>query len=184
MQAVVIISLIIAAGMALSKVKLMGISLGVSFVFFIGIIAGNVGISVDSSALNYAETFGLVLFVYTLGLYVGPNFFGAFRHEGTSFNLWGLAVVILGTVLAVGLCPLTGISLPTMVGLLCGATTNTPALGAAQQALEHMSLPTGSVALATAVTYPMGVVGVILGILVMRKFFVKPADLVLFCLGG
>lgn len=177
-QAVVVISLIIAVGTALSKIKFMGVSLGVSFVFFIGIIAGNLGLSVDSAALNYAETFGLVLFVYTLGLYVGPNFFGAFRHEGTSFNLWGLAVVVLGTVLAVALCPLTGISLPTMVGLLCGATTNTPALGAAQQALEHMSLPTGGVALATAVTYPLGVVGVILGILIMRKLFVKPADLV------
>ncbi|MFR5269958.1 MAG: hypothetical protein ACLTGI_03735 [Hoylesella buccalis] len=106
-----------------------------------------------------------------------PTFSVHLRHEGTSFNLWGLAVVVLGTVLAVALCPLTGISLPTMVGLLCGATTDTPALGAAQQALEHMNLPTGGVALATAVTYPMGVVGVILGILIMRKFFVKPADL-------
>ncbi len=170
--------MIIAVGMALSKIKLMGISLGVAFVFFVGIVAGHIGLSVDAVVLDYAETFGLVLFVYTLGLYVGPNFFGAFRHEGTSYNLWGLAVVALGTVMAVALCPLTGISLPTMVGLLCGATTNTPALGAAQQALGHIGLPSGSVALATAVAYPLGVVGVILAILMIRKLFVKESDLV------
>lgn len=172
-----VISLIVAAGMALSKVKLMGISLGVAFVFFVGIVAGNIGLSIDPVALDYAETLGLVMFVYTLGLYVGPNFFGAFRHEGTTFNLWGLAVILLGTVMALALCPLTGISLPTMVGLLCGATTNTPALGAAQQALGHVGHPSGGVALATAVTYPLGVIGVILAILLMRKLFVKSSDL-------
>ncbi|GAB6950466.1 putative transporter [Hoylesella timonensis 4401737 = DSM 22865 = JCM 15640] len=176
-QTVVIVSLIIAAGTALSKFKFKGISLGVSFVFFVGIIAGNIGLSVDTVALDYIETFGLVLFVYTLGLYVGPNFFGAFRHEGTTFNLWGLGVIFLGTLMAVALCPLTGISLSNMVGLLCGATTNTPALGAAQQALGHLGHPSDSIALATAVTYPLGVVGVILAILLMRKLFVKPNDL-------
>lgn len=176
-QTVVVVSLIIAIGMALGKIKLMGISLGVAFVFFIGIIAGNIGLSIDEVVLNYIETFGLVIFVYTLGLYVGPNFFGAFRHEGTSYNLWGLAVILLGTLMAVGLCPLTGISLSNMVGLLCGATTNTPALGAAQQALGHLGHSSGSVALATAVTYPLGVVGVILAILLMRKLFVKSSDL-------
>ncbi len=176
-QTVVIISLIIAAGMALNKFKLMGISLGISFVFFVGIVAGNIGLTIDSTTLYYIETFGLVLFVYTLGLHVGPNFFGAFKHEGTIYNIWGLALVILGTILAIILCPLTGISLPDMVGLLCGATTNTPALGAAQQALGHLGLPSGSVALATAVTYPLGVIGVILAILLMRKTVVKPSDI-------
>ena len=84
-QTVVIISLIIAAGMALNKFKLMGISLGISFVFFVGIVAGNIGLTIDSTTLYYIETFGLVLFVYTLGLHVGPNFFGAFKHEGTIY---------------------------------------------------------------------------------------------------
>lgn len=176
-QTIMVISLIIAVGLAFSKLKLMGISLGIAFVFFAGILAGDLGFTVDPVSLHYAETFGLVIFVYTLGLYVGPNFFGAFRNEGTSFNLWGLAVILLGTALALALCPITGISVSTMVGLLCGATTNTPALGAAQQALGHLGLPTGEIALATALTYPLGVVGVILAILLMRKLFVKEEDL-------
>lgn len=176
-QTIMVISLIIAVGLAFSKLKLMGISLGIAFVFFAGILAGDLGFTVDPVSLHYAETFGLVIFVYTLGLYVGPNFFGAFRNEGTSFNLWGLAVILLGTALALALCPITGISVSTMVGLLCGATTNTPALGAAQQALGHLGLPTGNIALATALTYPLGVVGVILAILLIRKLFVKEEDL-------
>lgn len=176
-QAVVVISLIIAAGLALGKMKIRGISLGVAFVFFVGILAGHMGLQVDATTLDYAETFGLALFVYCLGLHVGPNFFGSLRHEGIALNLWGLGVILLGTVLALILVPLTGVSLPDMVGLLCGATTNTPALGAATQALQHLGMSGGSLALATAVTYPLGVIGVILAMILIRKLFVKPADL-------
>lgn len=172
-----VVSLIIAVGLALGKIKVMGISLGIAFVFFVGILAGHLKLSIDPVVLDYIETFGLSLFVYTLGLHVGPNFFGSLRHEGMALNLWSLAVIILGTVFALILVPLTGVSLPNMVGLLCGATTNTPALGAATQALAHMHLPSGSVALATAVTYPLGVVGVIIAMVFIRKFFVKPQDL-------
>lgn len=100
-QAVVILSLIIAIGMGLGRMKVCGISLGVAFVFFVGIVAGHLGLNVDSVLLNYAETFGLVLFVYTLGLYVGPNFFGSLRHEGMAFNLWSFGVIALGTLMAV-----------------------------------------------------------------------------------
>ncbi len=174
---VIIISLIIAVGMGLGKMKVRGVSLGVAFVFFIGILAGHIGLSVDPTVLDYAETFGLSMFVYCLGLHVGPNIFGSLRHEGMALNLWSLCIVVVGTVFALALVPFTGISLPDMVGLLCGATTNTPALGAATQALDILGKPSDSVALATAVTYPLGVVGVILAMMFIRKCFVKPCDL-------
>lgn len=176
-QTVVVISLIVAVGLGLGKVRIRGISLGIAFVFFIGILAGHVGLDVDARVLDYAETFGLALFVYTLGLHVGPNFFGSLRHEGIALNLWGLGVIFAGTLLALMLVPVTGVKLPDMVGILCGATTNTPALGAANQALEHFGISGKSLALATAVTYPLGVVGVIFAMMFLRKFFVRPADL-------
>ncbi len=177
LQTVIVISLVIALGLGLGRIKVMGISLGIAFVFFAGILAGHIGLSADAQTLDFIETFGLALFVYCLGLHVGPNFFGSFREEGMALNLWGLAVIVLGTVMALVLIPITGVSLPNMVGLLCGATTNTPALGAATQALEHIGISNGSAALATAVTYPLGVVGVILAMVFIRKFFVKPQDL-------
>jgi aspT/yidE/ybjL antiporter duplication domain len=176
-QTVVILSIIIAFGLAIGKVKIMGISLGIAFVFFVGILAGHLGLSIDPTVLDYAETFGLAMFVYCLGLHVGPNFFGSLRHEGMSQNMWSLAVIVVGTLFSLLLIPLTGINLPDMLGLLCGATTNTPALGAATQALSHLGMSSGTVALATAVTYPLGVLGVIIAIMLLRKLFVKPADL-------
>ncbi|MBR1469803.1 MAG: putative transporter [Prevotella sp.] len=177
LQTVVVLSLICSMGLALGKVRVGGISLGVAFVFFIGILAGHLGFNVDAQMLDYAETFGLVVFVYMLGLHVGPNFFGLLKHEGMELNLWSFAIILLGTAMAVGMVSLAGISVPDMVGVLCGATTNTPALGAAQQALSQLGLPSGSAALATAVTYPLGVLGVIVVMVLMRRFFVKPADL-------
>ncbi|WP_314672234.1 putative transporter [Segatella salivae] len=176
-QTVVILSIIIAFGLAIGKVKIMGISLGIAFVFFVGILAGHLGLSIDPTVLDYAETFGLAMFVYCLGLHVGPNFFGSLRHEGMSQNIWSLAVIVVGTLFSLLLIPLTGINLPDMLGLLCGATTNTPALGAATQALSHLGMSSGTVALATAVTYPLGVLGVIVAMMLLRKLFVKPADL-------
>ena len=176
-QTIVVVSLIIAGGLAFGKIKIMGISLGISFVFFVGILAGHMGFSVDSVVLDYVETFGLSMFVYCLGLHVGPNFFGSLRHEGMQQNVWSLIIIIIGTLFSLLLIPLTGINLPNMVGILCGATTNTPALGAATQALEHVGLPSGTVALATAVTYPLGVLGVIIAMVVLRKCCVKPEHL-------
>lgn len=176
-QAVIVVSIICAIGLALGKVRFFGISLGVAFVFFFGITMGSLGVEVDHSMLMYCEDFGLVLFVYTLGLHVGPNFFGSFRQEGMTLNLWSLAVIILGTVMAIVMTLPTGISMADMIGVLCGATTNTPALGAAQSALEHIGIGGGRAALATAVTYPLGVLGVIIAMLFLRKCFVKPADL-------
>lgn len=127
--------------------------------------------------LNYAESFGLVLFVYALGLQVGPGFFSSFRQGGVQLNLLAIGVVLVGTLLAVLGSYACGISLPDMVGILCGATTNTPALGAAQQTLKQLGLETSTPALGCAVTYPLGVVGVILAILLMRKVMVRKEDL-------
>ncbi len=177
LQTLVLLSLIIAVGLALGRIRIKGISLGVAFVFFVGILAGHFNLSADHGMLDFAETFGLSLFVYTLGLYVGPNFFGLMRHEGIASNLWGLGVIAIDTLMALGLCAVLPVSLPDMVGILCGATTNTPALGAAQQALETAGKPSGGAALGCAVTYPLGVVGVIVAMILIRKFFVKPADL-------
>ena len=177
LQTLVLLSLIIAVGLALGRIRIKGISLGVAFVFFVGILAGHFNLSADHGMLDFAETFGLSLFVYTLGLYVGPNFFGLMRHEGIASNLWGLGVIAIGTLMALGLCAVLPVSLPDMVGILCGATTNTPALGAAQQALETAGKLSGGAALGCAVTYPLGVVGVIVAMILIRKFFVKPADL-------
>lgn len=125
-QAVIVVSIICAIGLALGKVRFFGISLGVAFVFFFGITMGSLGMEVDHNMLMYCEDFGLVLFVYTLGLHVGPNFFGSFRQEGMTLNLWSLAVIILGTVMAIVMTLPTGISMADMIGVLCGATTNTP----------------------------------------------------------
>lgn len=177
LQGVIIVSLVCAAGLALGKIRFAGVSLGVAFVFFVGIAVGNFGLNIDAQMLNYCETFGLVLFVYTLGLHVGPNFFSSLLHEGKAQNMWSLAIILLGTVMAVALTYTLNIPMSDMVGILSGATTNTPALGAAQQALEHIGVNSGRAALATAVTYPLGVVGVIFAMILLRKFFVKSSDL-------
>ena len=177
LQAVIIISLIISTGLALGKIHVCGISLGVTFVFFTGILAGHSGLAINPQMLNYAESFGLVLFVYALGLQVGPGFFSSLRQGGCQLNLLGLGVILLGTIMAIVLTLFTPISMSDMVGILCGATTNTPALGAAQQTLKQLGEPTSGAALSCAVTYPLGVVGVILAIVAVRKLFVRPPDM-------
>ncbi len=174
-QAVVVLSIIIAVGLGLGKIGMKGITLGVTWVFFVGILAGHLGFSIDPAA--YAESFGLVLFVYELGLKVGPGFFSSFRTGGVRLNLLGFATVLLGTALAVGLSFAVGVPMSDMVGILCGATTNTPALGAAQQALQQIGLSANGAALSCAVTYPLGVVGVILAMITVRKLFVRAKDI-------
>ena len=177
LQAVVVLSLISAIGLGLGRVHFWGVSLGVTFVFFAGILAGHLGLSVDPQMLNYAESFGLVIFVYSLGLQVGPGFFSSFRKGGVTLNMLALGVVLLGTLLTVVTSYATGVSLPDMVGIFCGATTNTPALGAAQQTLKQMGMDSSTPALGCAVAYPMGVVGVILAVLLIRKVLVRKEDL-------
>lgn len=177
LQAVVVLSLISAIGLGLGKIHVCGISLGVTFVFFAGILAGHFGLSIDPQMLNYAESFGLIIFVYALGLQVGPGFFSSFRKGGVTLNMLAIAVVILGTLLTVVCSYTTEVSLPNMVGILCGATTNTPALGAAQQTLKQMGLESSTPALGCAVAYPLGVIGVILAVLLIRKLLVRREDL-------
>ena len=177
LQAVIVLSLIVSVGLGLGKIKICGITLGVTWVFFAGILAGHFGLSIDHQMLLYAESFGLVLFVYELGLKVGPGFFSSFRTGGVKLNVLGLTLVALGTLLAVAMTFGFSIPMADMVGIIAGATTNTPSLGAAQQALQQLGLSANGAALSCAVTYPLGVVGVILAIIVARKTFVRPSDM-------
>lgn len=177
-QTCFLLSLIVSIGVFMGKVRIKGISLGVAFVFFMGIVAGSFHLEADPGMTSFTETFGLSIFVYALGLHVGPNFVGLMRDEGIALNLWGFAIILLGTVMALVLCLVKGITIPDMVGILCGATTNTPALGAAQQALISAHVSSSGAALGCAVTYPLGVVGVIFAMILLRKTLVKPDDLI------
>ena len=177
LQAVVIMAIIIAAGLGLGKIRFWGISLGVTCVFFAGILAGHLGFSINPDMLNYAESCGLVLFGYELGLQVGPGFFSSFRQGGIQLNMLGFGVILLGTLMAILISKFGAIPMSDMVGILCGATTNTPALGAAQQTLKQLGEPTTGAALSCAITYPLGVVGVILAMIAVRKLFVRKQDI-------
>lgn len=172
---IIIISIVSAVGLQLGKLKLLNISLGITFVFFVGIVIGHFNFDLNKDMLNFAQNFGLILFVYALGLQVGPGFFSSLRAGGLRMNMLALGVVFLGLILTVIFSYASDISLPNMVGILCGATTNTPALGAAQQTLQQISGNSrviADMALATAIAYPLGVVGVILAIIFLRKCFV------------
>ena len=127
--------------------------------------------------LAFAESFGLVLFVYALGLQVGPGFFSSLRSGGIRLVSLATLIVLTGSALAVGLGYATRVPMSDMAGILCGATTNTPALGAAQQMLSQMQLDSNNATLGCALTYPLGVVGVILGIIAVRKLFARPSDI-------
>ena len=171
-QAVIVVSLVSAVGLALGKISMWGVSLGVTFVFFVGILAGHFGLTVDPQMLNYAESFGLIIFVYALGVQVGPGFFSSLGKAGLKLNMLAMLVVLLGIVMTLGFLWSTGVSLPDMVGILSGAVTNTPALGAAQQTLKQLNDPAiqqSDLALGCAVAYPLGVVGVILAVIFVRK---------------
>lgn len=179
-QAVTMISIVSAVGLYLGRIKFFGISLGITFVFFAGILAGHFGVVLNRDMLTFAQNFGLIIFVYTLGLQVGPGFFPSLKQGGIVLNSLSMAVVAIGLILALVLHYLTPISLSDMMGLLSGAVTNTPALGAAQQALLQLD-PTNTkgvtdMALACAVTYPLGVVGVILAIIVLKALFLNKND--------
>ena len=168
-----ILSLISATGLTLGKLRIFGVSLGVTFVFFVGIIAGHFGITIDPEMLALAQNFGLILYIYSLGVQVGPGFFSSFKQGGIKLNILALILLLTGSALAVGAHWLTGISMADSVGLLAGAVTNTPMLGAAQQAILQID-PTGtdaanSMAMACAVGYPFGLVSMIVCVMVLRK---------------
>ncbi len=171
-QAILIISLICAVGIGLGNIKVFGISLGVIFVFFIGIIAGHFGLAVNPDMLTIIQNFGLILFIYALGVQVGPGFFASFKQGGLKFNLLALLLLIVGSTMAIILHWCTDVSIGDMMGLLCGAVTNTPMLGAAQQALLQINPEdmegVNNMAMACAVGYPFGLIGMILCVIVLR----------------
>ena len=180
MQAVMVLSLICASGLALGNLKIFGVSLGVTFVFFAGIIAGHFGIQIDPEMLAFAQNFGLILYIYALGLQVGPGFFSSFKQGGIKLNLISFLVLVVGSVLAVAIHLVAKVTLPDSVGLLAGAVTNTPMLGAAQQTLLQLN-PEGieeanSMAMACAVAYPFGLIGMILCVLIMKSLFAPKKD--------
>ncbi len=171
-QAILIISLICAVGLGLGNIKVCGISLGVIFVFFIGIIAGHFGLVINPDMLNMIQNFGLILFIYALGVQVGPGFFSSFKEGGLKFNLLALLLLVVGSAMAIIIHLLSGISIGDMMGLLSGAVTNTPMLGAAQQALLQINPEdiegANNMAMACAVGYPFGLIGMILCVIVLR----------------
>ena len=148
-HSVLILSLVIAFGIMLGKIKVAGISL-----------FGHFNLNLDEHLLHFLKEFGLILFVYSVGLQVGPGFFSAFKKGGFTLNMLAMMVVFLGVVITVALHFITGVPITTMVGILSGAVTNTPGLGAAQQANSDLNgIDAPEIALGYAVSYPLGVVG-------------------------
>lgn len=172
-QATLVLALICAVGLALGQIKIGGISLGVTFVFFVGIIAGHIGLQVNPDMLNMIQNFGLILFIYALGVQVGPGFFSSFKQGGIKLNLLALILLVAGSAMALIFHWTTGIPLGDMMGLLSGAVTNTPMLGAAQQALLQIEPDNiegaNNMAMACAVGYPFGLIGMILCVILLRK---------------
>ena len=171
-QAILILSLISAVGLALGQIKIGGVSLGVTFVFFAGIIAGHFGLTVNPDMLTMIQNFGLIIFIYALGVQVGPGFFSSFKQGGVKFNMLSLLLMVIGTVMALVIHWTSGISLGDTMGLLSGAVTNTPMLGAAQQALLQTDPENiqgaNNMAMACAVGYPFGLIGMILCVIFLR----------------
>ncbi|MBQ2036305.1 MAG: putative transporter, partial [Alistipes sp.] len=166
---VLVLSLVIAGGVLLSKVKIGGISLGVTWILFVGIAAGHFGMTVDHNTLHFIKEFGLILFVFSIGLQVGPGFFSSFKEGGIKMVSCAAAVVALGALTTYIIHLVTGTSMPTMVGIMSGAVTNTPGLGAAQQAYaDTTGINDPTIALGYAVAYPLGVVGIISSIIAVR----------------
>ena len=174
---ILIYAIVIAVGVILGKVKIFGISLGATFVLFCGILAGHIGLEVDEATLKFIQEFGLILFIFSIGLQVGPSFFSSFKHEGIQLNGIAMLIVGLNVVVALAIYFVAGnISMTDMVGVMSGAVTNTPGLGAAQQTLiETMGNNAGdlneSMSLGYAAAYPLGVIGIILSMVLLKTFF-------------
>ena len=167
---VLLYSFVIAVGVLLGKIKFFGVSLGVTFVLFIGIVCGHFGFTGNTQILTFMQDFGLILFVFCIGLQVGPSFFTSFKKGGVSMNVVAVGVVLLNVAVALGLYYALGgrIELPMMVGILCGAVTNTPGLGAANEALTQLGYDGPQIAMGYACAYPLGVLGIIGSIILVR----------------
>lgn len=167
---VVLYAFVISLGVLLGKIKIFGVSLGVTFVLFAGILVGHFGFTGNPGILSFLQDFGLILFVYCIGLQVGPSFFSSFKEGGVRLNLLAMGIVAMNIVVAL-VCyyGLQGrVELPMMVGILCGAVTNTPGLGAANEALQQLSYDGPEIALGYACAYPLGVMGIILSMILIR----------------
>ena len=167
---VVLYAFVISLGVLLGKIKIFGVSLGVTFVLFAGILVGHFGFTGNPAILSFLQDFGLILFVYCIGLQVGPSFFSSFKEGGVRLNLLAMGIVAMNIVVAL-VCyyGLQGrVELPMMVGILCGAVTNTPGLGAANEALQQLSYDGPEIALGYACAYPLGVMGIILSMILIR----------------
>ncbi len=178
-QTLIIYSAIITLGMLIGKIQIKGVSLGVTFVLFVGILAGHLGCNIDPAVLDFLKNFGLILFIFTIGLQVGPGFFSSFKTSGLKMNGLACCMILLGVGTTVGLSFLFAnyVDAPMMVGIMSGAVTSTPGLGAAQEALQQLSA-TGAIegelppiSLGYAVAYPMGVLGIILTMMLLRVIF-------------
>ncbi|WP_289075577.1 putative transporter [uncultured Bacteroides sp.] len=167
---VALYAFVIAVGVLLGKIKIFGISLGVTFVLFVGILVGHFGFTGNTSILNFVQDFGLILFVFCIGLQVGPSFFSSFKKGGIAMNMVAVGIVALNIAVALILYfALQGrVDIPMMVGILCGAVTNTPGLGAANEALTQINYNGPQIAMGYACAYPLGVMGIILSMILIR----------------
>lgn len=171
---VITIALVIALGVSFGHLRIFGISLGIAGVLFSGLLFGHFQITVNAEILEFAREFGLILFVYTIGMQVGPGFFASFRRQGLKLNLLAISIVLGGVLTAIVLWWAFDLPVPVVVGLLSGAVTNTPGLGAAQQALRERMADSPDLALpgmAYAVAYPYGILGIILTMIAIRYLF-------------
>ena len=171
-HAIFVLAVVISAGLLLGKIKIFGISLGITWILFFGIFLGHLGLKIDPEVMHFMKEFGLILFIYSIGMQVGPSFFSSFRKGGITLNLLATGVVLLGVVTTVVIHYITGTPIATMVGILSGAVTNTPGLGAAQQTFTDITGTTDpTIATAYAIAYPLGVVGIIITLVLLKSIF-------------
>lgn len=169
-HSVFLIALVIAVGMLLGRIKIGKVSLGVTLVLFVGIFFGALGMQIEPGVLHFVKEFGLILFIYAVGLQVGPGFFPSLKKGGLKLNLLAVLVVMLGVGVTIAIKYISGLPMSTMVGILSGAVTNTPGLGAAEQTYSDiMGTSDPSIAMGYAVAYPLGVIGIILSMMVVRS---------------
>lgn len=168
-HSVLILSLVISIGLCLGKIKVANISLGLTWVLFIGIVFGHFCLNLDEHLLHFLKEFGLILFVYSIGLQAGPGFFSSFKKGGARLNALSVITIAISIITTVIIFYATGTSATTMAGILSGAVTNTPGLGAAQQANSDLNgIDSPEIALGYAVTYPIGVLGAIFAFIVLK----------------
>lgn len=171
-HSILLLSFVIAVGIQLGKIKVFGVSLGITLVLFVGIVLGHFGFTINPHVIHFFKEFGLILFVYSVGMQVGPGFFSSFKKGGVTLNVLACGIVLLGVLTALAIHFITGTPVSTMVGILSGAVTNTPGLGAAQQAYSDMfGDGDKTIALGYAVAYPLGVIGIILSMIFIRYVF-------------